>query len=53
VHSGWGGGIYDSTWGLDADGNPVWLVTDFQVLTAPRRESPVQLAGVRGSDRVV
>lgn len=39
VHSGWGDGIYDSTWGLDAGGDPVWLVTDFRVLTAPRRES--------------
>jgi hypothetical protein len=44
VRSGWGDGIYDSTWGLDADGNPVWLVTDFRVLTAPRRESTDQAA---------
>lgn len=36
VHSGWGDGIYGSTWGLDASGQPVWLVTDFQVLTARR-----------------
>lgn len=36
VHSGWGDGIYDSVWGLDASGKPVWLVTDFAVLTAPR-----------------
>jgi hypothetical protein len=34
VRSGWGDGIYDSTWGLDADGKAVWLVTDFRVLTA-------------------
>jgi hypothetical protein len=35
VHSGWGDGVYGSTWGLDADGKPVWLVTDFRVLMAP------------------
>ena len=40
VHSGWGDGVYDSVWGLDAGGDPVWLVTDFCVLTAPPRESP-------------
>jgi hypothetical protein len=26
--------------GLDAGGKPVWLVTDFRVLTAPRGEPP-------------
>jgi hypothetical protein len=44
VRAGWGDGIYDSTWGLDAGGQPVWLVTDFRVLTAPRRESPDRVA---------
>jgi hypothetical protein len=44
VHSGWGDGIYDSTWGLDADGQPVWLVTDFRVMTAPHRESADRVA---------
>jgi hypothetical protein len=44
VHSGWGDGIYDSAWGLDAGGEPVWLVTDFEVLTAPRRESADRVA---------
>jgi len=44
VQAGWGDGIYDSTWGLDAGGQPVWLITDFRVLTAPRRESPDRVA---------
>jgi hypothetical protein len=44
MHSGWGDGIYDSTWGLDADGQPVWLVTDFRVMTAPHRESADRVA---------
>ncbi|MGE0546086.1 MAG: DUF4241 domain-containing protein [Kofleriaceae bacterium] len=35
VHSGWGDGIYFSTWGLDAEGIPVCLVTDFQVISDP------------------
>lgn len=30
--SGWGDGMYPSFWGLDAEGRPVLLVTDFQVL---------------------
>lgn len=32
AHSGWGDGIYSSYWGLDVDGRPLWLVTDFQVV---------------------
>lgn len=35
--------IVHSGWGLDADGKPVWLVTDFQVLTV-RREAPDRVA---------
>lgn len=33
--SGWGDGFYASYWGLDARGEPVCLVTDFGLLTAP------------------
>jgi uncharacterized protein DUF4241 len=29
AYSGWGDGIYASYWGFDADGNVLWLVTDF------------------------
>jgi len=32
AHSGCGDGIYSSYWGLDVDGRPLWLVTDFQVV---------------------
>jgi hypothetical protein len=30
-HSGWGDGIYPSFWGLDAEGAPVCLITDFWI----------------------
>lgn len=31
-HSGWGDGFYASFWGLDVEGKPLVLMTDFQVL---------------------
>ena len=38
--SGWGDGIYPSFWGLDAAGEPLLLMTDFEVLeNADGRES--------------
>jgi hypothetical protein len=37
--SGWGDGIYTSYWGLDANGDVVELVTDFEVLVPAERDS--------------
>ncbi len=36
--SGWGDGFYASYWGLDAEGNIVELVTDFELLIGPISE---------------
>lgn len=46
-HSGWGDGFYVSWWGLDAQGEPVCLVTDFEVMVVARyatMELPLPLA---------
>jgi hypothetical protein len=37
--SGWGDGFYGSWWGFDAAGRVVELVTDFEVLIGPSRET--------------
>lgn len=37
--SGWGDGFYASWWGLSAEGHVVELVTDFEVLLGPVRET--------------
>lgn len=31
-HSGWGDGLYASWFGIDADGRPAQLITDFDVI---------------------
>ncbi|MCA9572541.1 MAG: DUF4241 domain-containing protein, partial [Myxococcales bacterium] len=47
--SGWGDGFYGSWWGLDDGGEPVVLITDFDVLTLPVFETFVIDAPSRGS----
>ncbi len=37
--SGWGDGIYPSYWALDAAGEPLWLATDFEVLSQEEEAS--------------
>lgn len=40
--SGWGDGFYPVYWGLDAEGRPIMLLTDFQVIPATPAEGNAQ-----------
>ncbi|RYH12673.1 MAG: DUF4241 domain-containing protein [Alphaproteobacteria bacterium] len=40
--SGWGDGFYPVYWGLDAEGRPIVLLTDFQILPAASNEGTGQ-----------
>lgn len=33
--TGWGDGVYEVYWGLGADGVPVWIAVDYEMLMAP------------------
>jgi hypothetical protein len=45
--TGWGDGVYEVVWGLGADGIPVWVAIDFEILMGPITEEytlPLPLA---------